>query len=125
MADEFRFTPENVDQLDDHAFLIVRPGGARDSTGRTRPRDLRIGPHHEPSRRRIVFDLKGQSGVKADHDRSQERHKGEVDRRQVVRLLAEVNAGTFPLSRSERVAAWNHLRQHAIELGIEIPPRRF
>lgn len=125
MPDEFRFTPIEIDTLDDHAFLLVKPGGARDSEGKTRPRPLRIGPHHEPSQRRIGLDLKGRGRLHADHDRRQERHKGKVSRRQVLRLLAEVNAGRLPLSRQERVAAWNHLAQHAEELGIRTPPKRF
>ena len=125
MADSFEFSPENVDRLDDHAFLLIKPGGARNSEGKTRPSILRIGAHHEPSSRKIVFDLKGKGRLAADHDRSQERHKGEVNQRQVTRLIAAVNAGTLPLSRSEREEAWSHLKQHAIELGIQPPPRRF
>lgn len=124
MPDEFRFTQAEIDALDDHAFLVIKPGGARDSEGKTRPRALRIGPHHEPSRRRIRLDLRPGARLQADHDRRQERHKGKVSRAQVLRLIAAVNAGRLPLSREERAAAWSHLIQHAAELGIAMPPRR-
>ena len=83
------------------------------------------GAENARSKRRLAFGLEGPGGITTDHERGQERHRGNVDRRQVARLIAEVTAGTLPLSRREREQAWNHRRQHAIELGLGMPPRRF
>lgn len=127
MAD-IALTARIVEELDDHAFVIVRAGGARDSSGRTKPRTLRIGPHHNPSEREIKQSrVAGGPALQSESVRgaSQDRNKGTLNRTAVVKVIAAINSGRLPLSREEREEAWNHMRQHAIELGIRMPPKRF
>lgn len=127
MPDADLTDPRIVDDLDDHAFLLTLPGGARDSTGRTFPRALRVGPHHNPSRRRVDLSRKRGKTLESASSRlaGQDKAKGSLNKVAVARVLAQVNAGSLPLSRSQREEAWRHLAQHAVELEIPVPPKRF
>jgi len=117
-----------IDDLDDHAFVMVREGGQKDAEGKTFPRVLRIGPHHQPSLRRLVFDISPANRrmkTEAARDSDQDKTYGTLDPAAVARVAVALNAGRYSLSADERMRAWKHIEQHAKELRIELPPRRF
>lgn len=116
--------PKIIDDLDDHAFVFVGSGGARDHEGKTFPRVLRFGAHHEPSARTFSVGRRGLSTVNVAGP-EQDKVKGTLSPSAVARTIAEINAGTFPMSRQERESAWKHMRQHAAELDLAMPPKRF
>ena len=134
---EKSLTQTQIDRLDDAAFLVVNPGGARDSQGKTAPRRLRVGPHHNPSQREFQAETRaGRRGsnvpfgqkigrrprLKTAHAA---RSTGELNEVEVRKVIAELNAGSLPVTPQERQTGWLHMAQHAAELGFKMPPKRF
>ncbi|HXH82561.1 MAG TPA: HK97 family phage prohead protease [Candidatus Tectomicrobia bacterium] len=79
-----------INDLPDSAFAVILPGGEKDETGRTTPRDLRKLPHHGPD--------------------------GEVDLPHLRNALARLDQTDMPEEYREQ--ARRHLERHARALGI-------
>lgn len=90
LAVKAAWTTAYVNDLPDSAFAVILPGGEKDETGRTVPRDLRKLPHHDAN--------------------------GEVDLPHLRNALARLPQTDMPEEYRER--ARRHLQRHAEALGI-------
>ena len=86
-----------IDDLPDEAFALILPGGAKDSSGKTIPRSLRMFPHHLPS----VTNPDGHNTVDVPMLRGQ---------------ISQLSISGAVLDAETRAFAESHLRKHAAKL---------
>jgi hypothetical protein len=93
------WTARFINSLSDQAFAVIKPGGTKDSEGKTVPRSLRSLPHHG-------------SSVKKGTENSS------VDKVHLRAALSRVSQSNTDLTPAQRSSAKSHLTRHAKALGI-------
>lgn len=81
-----------INNLPDSAFAVIKPGGKKDDSGRTTPRDLRMLPHHDEG--------------------------GALNRDHLAAARARVDQENTDLTDAQRAEAQAHLARHAEQMSM-------